>query len=344
MNGIEDKYRDLLAQGWTPAVPLPVIGLPVLGTSGSFYAYTLINGVAVVLYDHPDTGTFEVHGAILVRYLELGGPVAFGFPITDEIDDVVGGQVVGRVSHFERGSIFFLDGAITELTVSASSGADGEIIDGIDVSHAQGRIDWAKVGQAGLGFVYIKATEGDDFVDDEFGRNWSGSTGVLSRGAYHFFRPRSTPDATRAQADNFVNVVAAAGGAADLPPMVDVEVRPVDVSADQAVASLVFFLEIVAQATGQRPLIYTFPDFWKVSMNGSSAFDLAFHLWIASYGRPLGGGEFGTRPGGPLLPPGWSGFTIWQHAVQRGIPGITTAVDRDMALVPAGQSLAELLR
>ncbi|MEV3954328.1 GH25 family lysozyme [Streptomyces albogriseolus] len=344
MSAIEDKYNALLAQGWTPAVPLSVIPAPVPGTPGHFFGYVLSNGVAVTLYNHPAVGTFEVHGAILARYLELGGPLAYGFPITDEIDDVVGYQAAGRVSHFERGSVFYSHGRVFELTASAPSGADFEIYDGIDVSYAQGRINWTKVGQAGLGFAYMKATEGDNLTDAEFARNWSGSDGALRRGAYHYFHARTTPDAARAQADHFVDVVAAAAGsAADLPPMVDVESLPQGVTAAQAITSLEFFLAIVWQATGQRPLIYTYPSFWQSALKGSSAFVSTYQLWIASYGRPLGGGEYATRPNGPLVSTSWSDYAVWQHAVRRGVPGIGTAVDRDMVMVPGGLTLAEYL-
>jgi GH25 family lysozyme M1 (1,4-beta-N-acetylmuramidase) len=331
---IQDKFNALLAQGWTPALPLPVIGLPVLGTAGQFFGYTLTTGLAVTIYDHPNVGTFEVHGVILARYLAVGGPLAFGFPISDETNDLVGGQVVGRVSHFERGSIFYSNGQVSEMRVSAPSVADFEIVDGIDVSYAQGTIDWTTVRQAGLGFAYMKATEGDNITDSKFVRNWSASKGILQRGAYHYFHARTTPDATRTQADHFVDVVATAGGAAELPPMVDMESLPHGVTVDQAVRSLQFFLSIVWQATGRRPLIYTFPSFWKDTMERSPAFAAVYRLWIASYGRDLGGGEFDTRPNGPLIPPGWSDFTVWQHAIRRGVPGITAAVDRDWSWSP----------
>lgn len=33
---------------------------------------------------HPDTGAFELHGDILTRYRELGGP-AWGYPVSDEL-------------------------------------------------------------------------------------------------------------------------------------------------------------------------------------------------------------------------------------------------------------------
>lgn len=327
------------------AVPLPVVALQVPGTPGYFFSYVLSTGVGVTIYEHPDFGVFEVHGAILERYLSIGGPLgAFGFPISDELDEVVGDQVLGRVSHFKRGSIFYADGHVTELPVSTPSGTEFEIFDGIDVFYAQGTIDWTQVAHAGLGFAYMKATEGDNLTDNQFARNWSHSSGVLPRGAYHYFHARTTPDAARVQADHFVDTVAAAGGGAELPPMIDVESLPHGVSAAQAETSLQFFLSIVEQATGQRPLIYTFPHFWKATMGGSSAFASMYKLWIASYGRKLNDHEYATRPNGPLIPPGWTDYAVWQHAIRSGVPGIHGPVDRDMVMAPAGVSVADYLR
>ena len=76
---------------------------------------------------------------------------------------------------------------------------------GIDVSHHQGDIDWARVADDDITFAYIKATEGGDFVDAQFADNWeqAGANGV-DRGAYHFFtlcRPGLE------QAENFLRVV-----------------------------------------------------------------------------------------------------------------------------------------
>lgn len=59
---------------------------------------------------------------------------------------------------------------------------------GIDVSAHQNLIDWNLVAADGIEFVYIKATEGGDFVDEEFAENWAGAGDLdLDRGAYHFF-------------------------------------------------------------------------------------------------------------------------------------------------------------
>ena len=45
---------------------------------------------------------------------------------------------------------------------------------GIDVSNHQGEIDWARVAADGIDFAYLKSSEGRDFVDRRFMRNWDG--------------------------------------------------------------------------------------------------------------------------------------------------------------------------
>lgn len=51
-------------------------------------------------------------------------------------------------------------------------------IHGIDVSHHQGTIDWAKVKEQmpNLEFVYVKASEGEDYVDPMFRANAKGAS------------------------------------------------------------------------------------------------------------------------------------------------------------------------
>src|SRR5437868_5468775 len=47
---------------------------------------------------------------------------------------------------------------------------------GVDVSHHQGHIDWARVArEPHLAFAYIKASEGSDWTDARFRDNASGA-------------------------------------------------------------------------------------------------------------------------------------------------------------------------
>jgi lysozyme len=90
-------------------------------------------------------------------------------------------------------------------------------VDGLDVSHHQGKIDWEKVDKK-YQFVFVKATEGDTFVDTRFDENViniKNTRRIL--GAYHFFHFNY---GGLEQANNFINTV---GNNIDLPPVVDFE-------------------------------------------------------------------------------------------------------------------------
>jgi hypothetical protein len=50
---------------------------------------------------------FEVHGAILGKYLATGGPGKWGFPVSNEQDVLSGTAPIGRISEFEGCSIYW---------------------------------------------------------------------------------------------------------------------------------------------------------------------------------------------------------------------------------------------
>lgn len=76
---------------------------------------------------------------------------------------------------------------------------------GVDVSEAQGAIDWKRLRAAGSEFGYIRATFGATGRDTGFSRNWddAGSAGVR-RGAYHDF---NLCQLAADQAANFITTV-----------------------------------------------------------------------------------------------------------------------------------------
>jgi len=95
---------------------------------------------------------------------------------------------------------------------------DGEVF-GIDVSNHQGEIDWQRVADDEIDFAYIKSTEGGDFVDMYFERNWAQAKAAgLKVGAYHFFT-FCTPE--RDQAANLLATVPLDD--MDLPLALDLE-------------------------------------------------------------------------------------------------------------------------
>ena len=61
-------------------------------------------------------------------------------------------------------------------------------VHGTDVSKYQEKVDWQQVRNGGISFVFIKATEGGDRVDDRFNEHWAGSRAAgIPRSAYHFY-------------------------------------------------------------------------------------------------------------------------------------------------------------
>jgi lysozyme len=92
-------------------------------------------------------------------------------------------------------------------------------IHGIDISKWNGDIDWQRVRGSGVSFVFIKATEGKDSIDNKFQENWRGANAAgLPYAPYHFYYFCSTADE---QADWFIRNVPKA--AMVLPPVLDVE-------------------------------------------------------------------------------------------------------------------------
>ncbi len=198
--------------------------------------------------------------------------------------------------------------ACTDLPTGPA--APDDALDGIDVSHWQGSIDWVAVRGSGVDFAFIKATEGATYTDPQFARNWAAAADAgVRRGAYHYFRP--SVDAVK-QAENFLR--AARIGPNDLPAVLDVETSE-GVAGDALLLAVRTWLETVERATGKRPIVYTYPDFWNRYAAGSPG---PYPLWIANYGRDQ-----------PSVPIGWNDWTFWQYTSTGRVPGIAGDVDQN---------------
>ncbi|MCH8616136.1 lysozyme [Sphingomonas sp. SM33] len=184
---------------------------------------------------------------------------------------------------------------------------------GIDVSHHQGHIAWAKLPRQGVDFAYIKATEGGDHVDRRFSTNWHAARAAgIRRGAYHFF---TLCRSGRAQAAHFVRHVPVDVNA--LPPAVDLEFpgncdrRP---SRAKFHKELGDFLRIVEARYGKPAVLYVtrvFDSRYRVSAT------LDRPLWLRSlHAEP----SFGARP-----------WAIWQVSNVRTLDGVNGHVDWNVA-------------
>ena len=184
---------------------------------------------------------------------------------------------------------------------------------GIDVSHYQGRIDWDEVARdKNVQFVYIKATEGSDLVDDFYQRNLYGAKRVgIPVGAYHFYRPNVN---VQWQLRNFSSTVEP--WQQDLVPIVDVEKRGKG-SLSQFQNNLKAFLDGVERMYGVKPIIYTGVNFYAAHLEGKFR---QYRFMVARYAD-----EFpGLSEDVPIV--------LWQYTSKGQVDGINGHVDRSVFL------------
>jgi lysozyme len=196
---------------------------------------------------------------------------------------------------------------------------------GVDVSNHQGDIDWRSLAAGGIAFAYIKATEGGDFRDGRFRKNWDGAKAAdMPRGAYHFFTQcRSGAE----QAANFIRTVPKEAGV--LPPVIDAEhmgpctSRPpvADIKGE-----ILAFMDLVEAHYGKRPFVYVTREFNQAYLDGHLA---AENFWVRSL----------------FLPPAIrrANWLLWQYHHRGRRPGINGPVDLN-AFRGSKSEFAALLR
>jgi lysozyme len=193
-------------------------------------------------------------------------------------------------------------------------------VEGIDISGHNGKIDWQAVKEAGIEFAFIKATEGDAYVDGYFATNIAQCRALrITCGAYHFYRHDIDPTA---QAQHFAHIMGRPQPG-DLLPAVDVEAPGdgagrISYPSSQIVERLATFLDIVHAATGLACIIYTYPYMWRNIIGNSNTFAGTNKLWLAKYDGP---------PQTPLVG-NWADYSFWQYTDNGTVPGVGL-VDRD---------------
>jgi lysozyme len=191
--------------------------------------------------------------------------------------------------------------------------SNGTFLEGIDVSHHNGVIDWKTTLSSGISFVYMKATEGTAMKDSQFATNYAFlKNSGIPRGAYHFFHPALDPDE---QSQNFLSVVATLEPG-DLPPALDIEVTD-GKSPATIIEGVHRWLDAVQAALGRMPVIYTRESFWDTGLGDTRGEFAQYPLWVAHY----------TEKPAPNIPSGFTDYTLWQYSESRTIAGVDGNVD-----------------
>lgn len=156
---------------------------------------------------------------------------------------------------------------------------------GIDVSHYQGEVDWKKIKDYDVDFVYIKATEGSSYVDERFEENKKKlEENGFTYGVYHFF---SFDSKAKDQAKHFIETIGDMKG--KLTPVIDVEYYgdkikhpPKKKNVQKQLQSM---LDILEKEYGVKPMIYSTQSFYIKYLDGDFN---DYPLWIRNvYFEPV---------------------------------------------------------
>jgi lysozyme len=202
---------------------------------------------------------------------------------------------------------------IEELTLHIPKGFNSF---GLDISHHQGTIDWNTILVKNkldtlINFVYCKATEGTNFIDEEWENNRQSLNEIgIRNGAYHFFNPDKDPIQ---QAKHFISIWKPRD--IDLPPVLDVEVENSNQDDFELKKSMTKWLLYIEKKTGHHPIIYTQDNFFIEKFKNEF---LNYNFWIASYTR---------KP----MELNYKRIVHWQYSKTGEIPGINEKVDLNVS-------------
>ena len=175
-------------------------------------------------------------------------------------------------------------------------------------------------GGYGIGFAFIKSTEGATFTDPRFASNWQGAVAAgVPWSPYHFF---TFCTSGAAQAAHFRAVAGRASR--QLPPVIDIEFvgNCKGWSSVRAVrAELAVFIGHVERDFGERPVLYVTARTERQLLAGHFQ---SYSRWPRSLFKEPAESTFGR-------------WLFWQFTDNARLPGISGPVDLDVYCCPKSQ-------
>lgn len=200
--------------------------------------------------------------------------------------------------------------------------ADSNVVLGIDVSKWQGEIDWKKVKDSGVEFVFIRC--GYTPINDPFRTGKDTYFDANVKGAYdaglkigtYFFSNAKTASEVKQELKKTLAIIEPYRSMITLPVVYDFEAftkdyRAYDVSKARATKNAIIFMDGVREA-GFEPMYYGCPDVFDHRLDTSQLKD--YKCWLANYTNE-------TAYQG--------GYQYWQYSETGHVNGISTPVDCD---------------
>lgn len=219
---------------------------------------------------------------------------------------------------------------------------------GLDVSHYQGKIEWAKVAAAGYRFAIVKATQDVAITDARLVAN---AQGVRDAGMnlqyYQFANPDKRSNDAKREAERFLTTLEAVPKPNRLwfsqdwycDSWSDLEKACEELDEREGFAWLSTWLDLV-EVEGLSIGIYSkaawlyrevTPDAASIQKLMTRKDGTRRPFWVARYGK-----NNGQRPAKRFdpqrkVPVEWGPWDIWQYTSRGTVPGIDGRVDLDLA-------------
>ena len=196
--------------------------------------------------------------------------------------------------------------------VYAFSASSDVIYEGIDVSGWQGNVNYAQVKNSGIEIVYMKSSEGSNFVDPYFNQNYTNArANGLKVGFYHYVTAKTNEEAVN-EAKFFVATIS--GKEPDCKLAMDFESFG-SLSIEEINEIGITFVRTVENLSGKEVIIYSNTNDATNIFSGELT---NYPLWVAQYEveQPTPNGKWNT----------WAG---WQYTDVGEVAGISGYVDRN---------------
>lgn len=180
--------------------------------------------------------------------------------------------------------------AVVEPEVSAVVVPSGEVTFGQDVSsHQNIPFLWSDEAAKGSNFVYVKATEGLNYINPLYVTQYYGAKDEgLFVGSYHFAQPAQSSGAEQAM---FLwnNSQQWSANQNIMPHLLDLEYNPADPNAkcynmthEEMQSWVSDFYNTYKELSGRSPMLYTTYQWWE-TCTGNAALPADMPVYIANY-------------------------------------------------------------
>ena len=151
---------------------------------------------------------------------------------------------------------------------------------GVDISHHNGRVNWAQLKSEGISFAYLKSTEGSSHLDPKYLYNYEDAKQAdVKIGAYHFYTFGLDGSL---QAKHFISQSIISSD--DLIPAIDVEHSHINKYSndkdyiEHVVYELIKMEKELYEYYGVHPVIYTNKDCYKLYIKNNFSENL---IWMS---------------------------------------------------------------